>query len=87
MSLEGENNGRYYKPIWDRIKAEGTCSISVPKELFRRIKKAVGKEKLLDVIWRSRNDKKLVFKEGKTKDGKDKLVITLKPNFNVRNIV
>ena len=40
---------RHYSPIWNKIKAEGSCEITAHKALHPRIKKALRKEKDLDL--------------------------------------
>lgn len=40
---------RKYEPIWTAIKKHNTASIVAPVELHKRIRKAVKKEKNLDV--------------------------------------
>ena len=36
---------RKYQPIWERIKATGSCKVAVPKPLHRRVIRGVIKEK------------------------------------------
>jgi hypothetical protein len=40
---------RQYQPIWERLKKEGTVSITAPRPLHARIIKATTKEKWKDV--------------------------------------
>lgn len=39
---------RTYKPIWDKIKAEGSCTIKCAPSVHKRVAKAVKKEKCRD---------------------------------------
>lgn len=39
---------RQYEPIWIKLKKEGSCRITAPTPLHRRIIKAVIKEKYMD---------------------------------------
>jgi hypothetical protein len=42
-------NYSQYQPIWDTLKNNGYCRITAPKELHKRIIKAVMKRKNIDV--------------------------------------
>ena len=43
---------RQYEPIWLKIKATYTASLSAPPALHARIIQAVRKEKAIDLAWR-----------------------------------
>lgn len=43
---------RYYGPIWNELKNKKTVRITANSALHRRIKKAVGKEKTLDLNYK-----------------------------------
>lgn len=43
-----ERAERTYKPIWDKIKQEGSCSIRCTPAVHKRVAKAVKKEKCRD---------------------------------------
>lgn len=45
-----------YRPIWDRIKKNGKATVSAHPLLFRRICKAVIKQKDLDLAFKVAND-------------------------------
>jgi hypothetical protein len=41
-----------YSPIWNKLKQTGTCAISVPAPLHKRVIKAVIQEKYRDLAFR-----------------------------------
>ena len=43
---------RFYEPIWIKLKAEHKAKLAAPKELHRRIVKAVMKERTSDLAFR-----------------------------------
>jgi len=43
---------RQYTPIWERLKRDHVVSITTPRALHRRIKKAVRKEKYMDFAYK-----------------------------------
>jgi len=57
---------RHYQPIWEKIKKDNSCSITAPRQLHKRIKKAVIKEK----------DKDLGFKLILSEEGRKALLTT-----------
>jgi len=58
---------RKYEPIWVALKASGTCTITAPKHLHRRVIKAVIKEKDMDTLYKFQHAedfrKKVIEKE------------------------
>lgn len=68
---------RHYQPIWEKIKTERKCIVCVDPKLFPRVRKAITKEKWKDKAWTSKNRVQLKFKQAKTKQGVQVLVITL----------
>jgi hypothetical protein len=43
---------RQYEPIWIKLKASGEVSIAAPRQMHKRIIKAVHKEKYNDLAFR-----------------------------------
>ena len=43
---------RKYQAIWFKVKQKGTCSVSAPRAVHRRIIKAVVKEKDIDTVFK-----------------------------------
>lgn len=43
---------RQYEPVWIQIKETGSCEISAHKAYHRRIRKAVWKEKHMDLAYK-----------------------------------
>lgn len=43
---------RQYQPVWEQIKATGSCIISAHRAYHMRIKKAVVKEKDADLLYK-----------------------------------
>lgn len=43
---------RQYQPVWEQIKSQGFCEISAHRAYHLRIKKAVVKEKDMDLLYK-----------------------------------
>jgi hypothetical protein len=43
---------RKYQAIWERVKKTGKCRVTAPPPIAARIRKAVGKEKYNDTIFK-----------------------------------
>lgn len=43
---------RHYEPVWEKIKLTGYCEISAHRAYHMRIKKAVVKEKDMDLFYK-----------------------------------
>lgn len=72
---------RLYQPIWEQLKQKHKCDIAAPKAYHKRIKKAVIKEKDMDLGF-----KVLLAEEAKSatlqiesKDG----ILSFKLNFSI----
>lgn len=51
-----KSDKRKYQPIWEKIKQERVCHVSVHPLLFARLVKAVVKEKDKDLAFKVAND-------------------------------
>ena len=43
---------RKYQPVWEKVKADGRCDIAVHRVYHKRVKKAVIKEKDMDLAYK-----------------------------------
>ena len=43
---------RKYEQVWIKLKAKGRCELTVHPSLVARVKKAVGKEKYNDIVFK-----------------------------------
>lgn len=57
---------RSYQPIWEKIKADGKCTISCATVHAKRLKKAVIKEKYMDTDYNLHNNSEFIIKIKKT---------------------
>lgn len=54
--IAAANTKRMYQEIWEAVKKTGRCTIECNPRLFERVKKAVIKEKWLDIPFKVEND-------------------------------
>ena len=47
---------RLYQPLWERLKTEKRVQIKADPKAFKRIRKAVTKEKDQDLAWKVENE-------------------------------
>lgn len=78
---------RTYQPIWEALKKKKKCTLAVNPLLFARVRKAVSKEKRLDLAFKVLNDHDYFFLKITTDKKKHTMTFELKQRFGLEGIV
>ena len=78
---------RKYQPIWNEIKQKKKCSVSAHPLLFKRIIKAVVKEKDRDLAFKIANDLDSLYLDITRDEEKHLITFRLKQRIGIADVV